>query len=243
MTSLLAAPDFDRRAMEYDRHARVQSAVAHWLAEWLPARLEGPVLELGAGTGIFTRHLAPACDRLIATDISPRMIAAAANNLNGPRWTVAAADHPPADTIYRWIASCSLAQWLPDPAATFSTWRAVAAPGAKLIAGWFIRGTMRELFKACPETSPFPWRCAEEWLGFLQKSGWIPQRHETKTFELQHTDTAALFRDLHHLGAIVPRRFTAAQLRRVIREHDKNHRENGGVKTPFVFMRVEALNP
>ncbi len=239
----IAAPDFDRRASQYEHYAWVQRAAAHWLAEWLPSIIEGPALELGAGTGIFTQHVAAACDQLVATDISPRMVKTAARNLSGPIWTVAAADNPPADSIYRCIISCSLAQWLADPAATLARWRALTAPGAKLIAGWFIRGTMRELLETSPETSPIPWRSADEWFGFMQKSGWALQRHETRTFELKHPNTAALLRDLHNLGAIVPRRFTAAQLRRVIRAHDQHHSGSGFITTPFVFMRVEAINP
>ena len=239
----LAAPDFDRRATQYERHSHVQRDAARWLAELLPERIEGPALELGAGTGLFTEHLVAASGELLATDISPRMVETASRKMDGPRWVVADANNPPADLIYRWVFNCSLAQWLTDPAATFGRWRATTAPGAKLIGGWFIRGTMQDLFEACPEISPIPWRSAEEWRGILQESGWSVQRDETRTFRLQHTDTAALLRDLHNLGAIVPRRFSASQLRRVIREHNQRHSGSGFVTTPFVFMRVEAINP
>ena len=50
--------NFDRRASVYEEHAPVQREAAAWLAEWLPETIGGPVLEVGAGTGLFTRHLA-----------------------------------------------------------------------------------------------------------------------------------------------------------------------------------------
>jgi hypothetical protein len=49
--------EFDRRAAQYEQHAPVQREAAAWLAEWLPEKIESPALEVGAGTGLFTRHL------------------------------------------------------------------------------------------------------------------------------------------------------------------------------------------
>jgi malonyl-CoA O-methyltransferase len=242
MTSLAAVPDFDRRASQYEQHAQVQRRAARWLAEWVPARVEGPALELGAGTGLFTQYIASASDQLLATDISTRMVETGSRKLSKPRWLVSDANKPPADCAYRWIFSCSLAQWLTNPEAALARWRSVAAPGAHLVAGWFILGTMQELLERCPETSVMHWRSAEEWLDILQRSGWTTQRHDTCHFPMQHPDTTSLLRDLHNLGAVVPRRLTTTQLRRVIRVHDQHHRVDGVVTTPFVFMRVEATN-
>jgi malonyl-CoA O-methyltransferase len=242
MTLIAAVPDFDRRAPQYDRHAQVQRRAARRLAEWVPARIEGPALELGAGTGLFTQYIASASDQLLATDISMRMVETGARKLSKPRWLVSDAHQPPTDCDYRWIFSCSLAQWLTNPEVTFARWRSAAAPGARLIAGWFIHGTMLELLEACPETSVIRWRSEEEWLDILQRSGWAAQRHDTCVFPLQHPSTADLLRDLHNLGAVVPRRLATSQLRRVIRVHDQHHRVDGAVTTPFVFMRVEATN-
>jgi malonyl-CoA O-methyltransferase len=242
MTIFAAVPDFDRRATQYEQHAQVQRRAAQWLAEWVPSRVEGPALELGAGTGLFTQFIASACDQLLATDISIRMVERGSRKLSKPRWLVSDANKPPTDCVYRWIFSCSLAQWLTNPQTTFARWRSVAAPGAHLVAGWFIDGTMQKLFEGCPETSVICWRSEQEWRDILQQSGWTVQRHDTCHFSLQHSSTANLLRDLHNLGAVVPRRLTTSQLRRVIRVHDQQNRVDGVVTTPFVFMRVEATN-
>jgi alkylation response protein AidB-like acyl-CoA dehydrogenase len=64
---------FDRHAGRYDTHATVQREAAAWLAEWLPQIIDGHALELGAGTGLFTRHLATRATQLVATDTAMKV--------------------------------------------------------------------------------------------------------------------------------------------------------------------------
>jgi SAM-dependent methyltransferase len=156
-------------------------------------------------------------------------------------WTVADATHPPNNRSYRWIFSCSLAQWLPDPAATFRAWHRIAAPGAHLVSGWFVHGTLAEFLATCPEASPFEWRDTAAWLRLLAESGWQPIRHETHSFPRRHRNAVAMLREIHNVGAVVPRRFGAGRLRRALRHHDKTHGGDQGLETSFVFLRVEAL--
>jgi malonyl-CoA O-methyltransferase len=233
-------PDFDRRAPLYERHASVQREAAAWVSEWLPPRIEGPALELGAGTGLFTRHLAPLAPQLVATDIAPRMVSAGVNALPGTAWSVADASMPPGGNAYRWVFSCSLVQWLPDPEHAFRRWHAVTAPNARFLSGWFIRGTLGEFFEACPDASPFTWRDESEWLDLLRSAGWNPLRSGTRTYTRRHTDSAAMLRDIHNAGAVIPRRLGIGPLRRALRDYDRMHPAGHGVTTTFVFLRVEA---
>lgn len=238
MTSAL--PEFDRRAARYDTHAAMQKEAAAWLAEWLPVRIDGPALELGAGTGIFTRHLLERDTQLIATDIAPRMVETGSANSGGARWVVADASTPPAGHNYHWIFTCSLVQWLPDPAAAFRRWHDLADPSARLVAGWFVTGTMEEFFRTCPTSSPCAWRSPEEWRALLHEAGWRIGRMETRTFARRHADTKSFLREIHNLGAFVPRRVGPGKLRGILSSHDRMHRRDGVLETPFVFMRVEA---
>lgn len=233
------APEFERRAADYERHARVQADAAAWLAEWLPSRLDGPALELGAGTGLFTRLAAPRAARFTATDIAPSMVAAGRLAVPGADWREAAADMPP-DGPWQWIVSCSLAQWIGEPGTVLGRWRAAAAPGSTLLAGWFIKGTMDGFFHTCPEAAPFAWRDADEWLGLLHAADWSVTRHETRTFFRRHADARAMLREVHNVGAAVPRRLGLGVLRRALRTHNSRHGGDRGLVTPFVFLRVEA---
>ncbi|HXA14401.1 MAG TPA: methyltransferase domain-containing protein, partial [Opitutaceae bacterium] len=85
---------FDKAAPNYCEHARVQAALADWLAGWLPAERDGRALEIGAGPGVFTRRLLPWAGELTATDISPAMCAAGRAALPQVEWRVMAAEEP-----------------------------------------------------------------------------------------------------------------------------------------------------
>lgn len=233
-------PAFDRRSALYDTHAVVQKEAAAWLAEWLPARIEGPALELGAGTGVFTRHLVPRSSQLVATDASPRMVRAGSNALKTASWVVADASSPPNSAAYRWIFSCSLLQWLPDPRGALRRWHELADSSASLIAGWFVSGTMEPFFRSSPLASPCVWRGDEEWQDLLQSAGWRVMRADTRKFVRRHPDTKSLLREIHNLGAFVPRRTSPGLLRTAMRAHDRMRESTGELQTPFVFMRVEA---
>ena len=240
MTSALPH-QFDRRAAHYEAHAPVQREMAAWLAEWLPAKIESPALELGAGTGLFTRQLVGRTHRLMATDVSPRMVEMGKSNVPQADWSVADASNPPTGEPYRWIFSSSLAQWLPDPLATFRAWHQASAPGARMLGGWFILGTLREFFDVCPEATPFVWRNAREWMDVLRRAGWHPVREEQIEMQRYHPDTASMLREVHNAGAVVPRRLGIAKLRGALRNFDCAYRTERGVPGTFVFMRVEAV--
>ena len=240
MTSAVAH-EFDRRAAQYERHAPVQREAASWLAEWLPEKIEGPALELGAGTGLFTRHLAGRTRHLLASDIAPRMVQAGIDALPQAEWIVGDATAPPQGAGYRWIFSCSLVQWLVEPGSAFRAWHRVTLPEGRLVAGWFVHGTLREFFAACPEASPFVWRDTDEWNGLLAQAGWTVQRHETKRFVRHHGNSAAMLREVHNAGAVIPRRIGIGRLRQALHRYDRDHRHAEGVRSTFQFLRVEAV--
>ena len=232
--------EFNRRAAQYEQHAPVQRAAAAWLAEWLPQNIDRPALEMGAGTGLFTRHLVGRSRRLVAADIAPHMVQKGMEALPDAEWRVADATTPP-EGVYCWIFSCSLVQWLPDPLAAFRAWHRTSASGARLLAGWFVRGTMKEFFAACPGASPFIWRDPAEWTELLGRSGWKTSRQETKQFIRHHRDSATMLREIHNAGAVIPRRIGIGRLRQSLRRHDRDHRTERGVSTTFEFLRVEAV--
>lgn len=232
--------EFDRRAAQYEQNADVQREAAAWLAEWLPDQIDHPALEVGAGTGLFTRHLAERAGKLVASDLAPRMVEAGRQFVPEAAWIVADAATPP-DGGYGWIFSCSLVQWLADPATAFRAWHRVSAPGARLLAGWFVRGTLPELMAACPEAAPFVWRDADEWDALLGQAGWRVARTEVRRLVRHYPDSTAMLRSIHAVGATVPRRLGTGELRGALRRYDRDHRSRDGVSATFEFLRLEAL--
>lgn len=239
MTSVVLS-DFNDCAAQYNQHAEVQREAAAWLAEWLPDSIHSPALELGAGTGLFTHHLAKRVKHLEATDFAPQMVRLGAAAFPNVRWTVAEAQSPPPLGPYAGIFSCSLVQWLPTPAETFRHWHQISAPGARLIAGWFVQGTLDDFFEICPEATPFVWKTADTWLSLLEQNGWRVLRHEVRHFVRHYPHATTMLRAIHNVGAIVPHRLGTARLRQVLRAYDQNHSQQGRVASTFAFLRVEA---
>jgi len=215
--------------------------MAAWLAEWLPAEIDSPALELGAGTGLFTRRLVGRTNRIVATDASPRMVEIGKSKVPQADWHVAEASNPPMTEPYRRIFSSSLAQWLPDPPATFRAWHQASAPDARMLGGWFVLGTLREFFDLCPEAAPSVWRNAREWTDILRQAGWQTVREEQVEVQRFHADSASMLREIHNAGAVAPRRLGIARLRAALRDFDRRHQTERGVPGTFVFQRVEAV--
>ena len=75
--------DFDRLADLSEEGGWDHNVYYHpFLLRWLPERF-GEALEVGCGTGAFARLLASRCDRVVAIDLSPRMIEVARSRSRG----------------------------------------------------------------------------------------------------------------------------------------------------------------
>ena len=74
--SAAIAQSFGARAASYDEHADLQRAVAERLARLLPQLAAPRVLELGCGTGLFSRHLLARYPdgTFLFTDLAPSMV-------------------------------------------------------------------------------------------------------------------------------------------------------------------------
>jgi len=242
MTSPTAvASSFGRAAARYRQHARVQQAMADWLAEWLPpvSNRTGSALELGAGPGVFTEKLLPWSGPLLATDLSAEMCAEGARRLPQVAWQPAFAEAPPAGP-WDWILTSSMLQWVTDPVPALSAWRRELSPGGRLLGGLFVSPTIPEWLTLASAAAPFEWRPAEEWNAALQSAGLTVSRCETKTFYFEFSSAVAFLRCLHAIGAAPARRIPPERLRSHLREYDARFGSPTGVRSSWTFFRFEA---
>ena len=74
--SATVAASFGARAASYELHAEMQRAIAARLAGFLPDVARPRVLELGCGTGLFSRHLITRYPdgRFTFSDLTPAML-------------------------------------------------------------------------------------------------------------------------------------------------------------------------
>jgi len=239
-SSVLLAESFGRAASRYRKHARVQAALADWTAAWLPSGSSrtGRALEVGAGSGLFTERILPWTGEVVATDVSPAMCAEGERVVPEVAWRPAAVEHPPAGP-WDHIFSSSMLQWVRDPVAALAACRAVLAPGGTMVAGLFAAPTLPQWGAATGET-PLEWRTPAQWLAALDQAGLRVVRSEARTDEIEFGSARELAHSLHAVGAAPTRRFTAPQLRAILRHYDEQYRSSGGVRSTWTLFRFEA---
>lgn len=234
---------FNAKAHTYEAHAQVQRALATWGQAGLPESLEGKrVVELGAGTGLFTRELLARQADVTATDNAPSMLAEGARQCPQANWKAADAWNPTITTdTFDLIASSALLQWALDPANVLKKWIRIASSNGKLFCLIFAKPSLPEWLELCPEATPLAWRSATEWQRACAKAGWQDVRTHTETFHFTYPSTLALLRSLHRIGATAPNRLPATRLRALLKLYEARHAlPEGGVGATWTFLRLEA---
>ncbi len=142
---VLLSRRFARALAVYDREAVIQAEMAEALLQALsPYRFERKyVLEIGAGTGLFTRRLLarkrPAF--LITLDLTP----ACAKYLRPLPFVVADGENPPfKPESFDFILANAVFQWFLNPQKAFVTLAGLLKPGGLLAFTTFGPATMKE---------------------------------------------------------------------------------------------------
>lgn len=172
----MTIPDFERvgerfrRALNtYEKHATPQKQVCKLLTEKLIALnseeklpQERTILEIGAGSGCFTRMYAPVIQPLVATfvdlyDHENYEIAPVENTIKAEaeRWLQSAADE-----AFDFILSASVMQWFVNPLRFLEDCFRTLRPGGMLACSTFAPGNLEELNVLRP--SPIIYKTAEE---------------------------------------------------------------------------------
>jgi SAM-dependent methyltransferase len=213
--------------------------MAEWLSEWLPSARSGRALEIGAGTGLFTKHLFPWSGSVTASDLSPEMCRVGRIAVPEADWIMMAAERPAAGP-WDWIFSSSMLQWASDPAEIFSAWRECLAPGGRAMGGVFVAGSLAEWNALAGDASPLVWRTPEEWRSYLAGAGFRLLREQCEKRVFHYRSALALLRSVHDIGGAPHRRFAAGRLRQHLREYDARFRSPDGVSASWMFYRFEA---
>jgi malonyl-CoA O-methyltransferase len=250
---------FGRAAPRYALHARIQEHAAGALLEVirlrapaLQARSSSPhqglrILEIGSGTGLFTRRLLdlfPEAD-LLGVDIAPGMVAEATRQLGprGARFLLADIERTFPDGPFDLIASSMALQWLEDPSGC------LARAAQRLVHGGLfamvapVQGTLPELQEAYHRAAQAlrlrAWRYpglafhpAETWAGWA-RAAFDRVESASDVVTERHVDARSLLRSIRGVGAnggspgLGPSGL--ALLRAALDCYDRDHRAGDGV--------------
>jgi len=143
------AQAFSRAANSYDQHAEFQRDVGHRLLELLPKSLTGKVvLDLGCGTGYFSRLLQDRGAQVICADLSQAMLSQAQRRCGdkGMTYLLADAESLPleSDSVDFVFSSLAL-QWCSTLSAPLSEIRRVTKPLGQAVFSTLLDGSLCEL--------------------------------------------------------------------------------------------------
>ena len=237
--SAAVAQSFGARAATYDSHADLQRGVAERLARLLPALTSPRVLELGCGTGVFSRHLVARYPdgTFLLTDLAPSMVEQCRRNLANAHkqrvsFEVMDAARPTAEGPFDLIAASMTLHWLADPAAALEALRRSLTPSGVLIYAGISNKSFPEWRDALDaEALPSGLLNVPELPGIVDEERIVAD-----------TDTLSFLRRMKAVGGLIPREGYAAlspdRLRRAIRAADKMH--GGRVTWHIVYGRLAA---
>jgi len=204
------AKGFGGACQTYDTAARLQKRMGDAMLANLSADFQPEsILDLGCGTGWFTRKLAERFPEagLTGADLSPGMLAQAATNGPGhAAWLNADAEQLPLpDQSVDLIFSNLMIQWSNRPEVILAECRRLLKPGGVLAVSTLLNGTLWELEAAWAQADPGQHHVNR----FAPEADWqqlvgevLPGvTHRAETLVLPYNSPLALNRELKHLGA------------------------------------------
>jgi len=213
---------FGDKSAIYNQHNFLQRSVAQTLADHLPDISAPDVLEIGCGTGVFTRHLLDKYPNgtFHITDVSDQMLQDARRDISNERveWSVMDGEAAQLNRKYDLIVGNMVFQWFEDPCKSLENLATCLKPSGVIL-------------YSVPSSKSFPeWSSSLDHLslpnGLLKHVDWNGV-FEDEDITVDYGRTVGFLRNLKQTGANVPKAgyqtMSAYDLRRVCRLNDEKH--------------------
>lgn len=214
---------FSKYAKTYDRNAQLQKTMAERLAALLPEPVPDTVLEIGCGTGVFTRHLlVKPFKSILLNDIADTMVDQLLDHMDVPKQTHIMIGN--AETIelpkVNLIIANAVFQWFAEPGNTLKRLTSSLAPSGRLIFSTLGPKTLKEFRQTAKIKSPTKLLSFSRWKKLIQEAGCKIVEAESETRKTFSDSTLKLIKSLQQTGATPSRMLNQVELRKSIREHD-----------------------
>tara|TARA_B100001123_G_C15211401_1_gene987412 strand:- start:137 stop:898 length:762 start_codon:yes stop_codon:yes gene_type:complete len=223
---------FSKYARSYDRYALLQKSMAERLASYLPQKPPQKILELGCGTGLFTRHLLTMpIAQLTLNDISSVMIDTLKSRLIIPQNTKFIVGNAEKVTLGKTDLICANAvfQWFQDSQKALFQLKNSLNNNGTILFSTFGPETLTEFRQASNLNNPISLYSAIKWKNFIKKAGFKIDSFDVEKRKIFNPNTLNLLKNLQQIGATPIKMFNAGGLRKLIRDYDKYFSTNQGV--------------
>jgi malonyl-CoA O-methyltransferase len=223
---------FSKYAHSYDRYALLQKSMAERLATYLPEIAPSHILELGCGTGVFTRHLLTMpINKLTLNDISPVMIDTLKSRLSIPSNTKFLIGNAEKISLGKTDLICANAvfQWFLNPMVALTHLKSSLNKTGTLLFSTFGPETLKEFRETAKFINPIPLFSLKQWEKFIKNSGYTLNSIDVEKRKIFSSTTLNLMKNLQQIGAAPVRVFNAGELRKLIRDYDKRFATEHGV--------------
>lgn len=193
---------FKKAIHTYDAQAYAQRKIAEFLADFCPCHRLENIVEIGPGTGLFTKMIAEKCnpghmtfvdlyeiDRFNVAPVEDYIVADAESWIDNE-----ATDNPKSVDA---IVSASAIQWFANPRRFIMNAAKLLKPGGLLLCSTFLPGNMSELRNITPYGLIY--RTREELESFLKEYFREFDLHE-ETFPVEFPSPRETLRHIKHTG-------------------------------------------
>ena len=239
---------FSKHVKTYDRHAQLQRSMAERLAALIPNPFQKKILEIGCGTGVFTRHLlARSPSAITLNDIAPLMIEHLINHLEIPsklKFSTGNAERIQLPRV-NLIAGNAVFQWFQNPQSTLQRFQTSLEKEGYLAFSTFGPKTLEEFRKTAQFQGPTHLLSQKRWKTLLTQTGFELLTFQTETRQIFFQNTKSLIKNLQQIGAAPLRILKPGELRQLIRDYDEEYSSSQGVYTNwelfYFFARKENV--
>ena len=223
---------FSKYARSYERYALLQRSMAERLASYLPETTPSHIIELGCGTGVFTRHLlTKPIKKISLNDISPAMIEILKSRLEMPsnvKFLIGNAENvyfEKADLI----CANAVFQWFQEPEYSLKRLKNTLTKNGAIIFSTFGAETLKEFRQAANLSSPTTFHSLKQRKNLIRKTGFTLKSFSFEKRKIFTPNTMSLIKNLQQIGAAPIKMFNIGGLRKLIRYYDKHFSTDQGV--------------